>query len=95
MTALTTLQVLDLEADHELDRQALSAVSGGLNFSDLGVIGGNASTMLQKEGGGVRIFSPEIIFVNNLSINPVVQVANIFDQTLTTNITNVLNSAFA
>lgn len=94
MTQATALQIADLSSSCDLDREALLSVRGGFNLNDFEVIGGNASTLLQKDGGGVRIFSPEFIFVNNMSINPVVQVANVFDQTLTTNVTNILNSAF-
>ncbi len=93
---MTQLIVQDLEVSAELDSQALVAIQGGFNLGDLGFVGGNASGSLDLgAGGGINLFSPQIVVQNTFAINPVTQVAQIFDQTLTTNITNVLNSVLA
>lgn len=89
---MTHLMIEDLSADATLDRHALMVVFGGFNALDQAAVGGTASSVLSLESAGISLFSPTIVVQNTFAISPIVQVANIFDQDISTQITNILNS---
>ena len=93
---MMTIEVADLPAGLELDRQAMVAVSGGNNGVGQGSAVGPVSGLIGVGGGGgINLFSPTIAIQTIVNTPVTVQLATVLEQIQNLDTTNIVNSVLA
>lgn len=93
---MTQLCIQDLEVSNTLDRCALVAVKGGANQAgNASANGGVTSLIAFGGGGGINLFSPQILVNTVISAPVTVQLASVLEQLQHLDTTNIVNSVLA
>ena len=88
---MSNLKISDLESSGELDREAMTAVSGGMGFN--GVAQGGIFSPVAHAGGGFRFASPTTIVSTPINVPVAVNLDLDTALDLENQISNIIGSA--
>jgi hypothetical protein len=93
---MTQLCIQDLETSNTLDQHALVAVKGGANQAgNIAANGGVTSLISFGGGGGINLFSPQILVNTVISAPVTIQLASVLEQLQQIDTTSIINSVLA
>jgi len=90
---MTSIKIDDLETSIELDREALTAISGGMGMGNTAMQGGIFAPV-DYTGGGFGFASPTTIISIPVNVQTATLLDNDLDLDLSSYTANVLGSAF-